>query len=96
MHPRLTGVLRTIRPDIPSDIRPRDAWRMIKPEGAAFARNCFWQILQNRLPFANNNDRQVRVAEWIWEQRDRAQKAGRPWPPKPITVKPAVIPQPQP
>jgi hypothetical protein len=94
MHPRLTGVLRTINPLVPSDATPEQAWKMIKPEGAAFLRPSFWWALGRSLRFAKTPARQVRVAQFIWNWKVRAELAGRPWPPIAIAVKPALVPQP--
>ena len=94
MHPRLTGVLRTINPKVPSDATPYVAWKMIKPEGGYFLRGSFWAVVQTKLPFCKKDSSQIELAEYIWGYKTREQAAGRPWPPKAIVVKPAVLPQP--
>lgn len=93
MHTRLLGILRTINPIIPTDATPEQAWRMVKPEGQAFMRGSFWQVL-SALPFAHTPEKQVKIADWIWRQKERAQMSGRQFPPKPIAIKPAILPQP--
>lgn len=95
MHPRLLGVLRTINPLIPSDATPAQAWQMIRPSARPYLINSFWQVLGSRLPFTRTPGRQVKLAEWIWEQKTRAERAGEVFPPKPIEVKPALLPQPR-
>lgn len=94
MHPRLTGILRTIAPAMPADIRTRDAWAIIKPDGPTFVRGSFWHVLQNTLPFAHTPERQLKVANWMFRIKEREEKARRAWPPKPIAIKPALVPQP--
>lgn len=93
IHTRLLGILRTINPLIPTDATPEQAWQMVKPEGRAFLRGSFWQVLST-LPFARTPEKQVKIADWIWRQKERAQKSGRQFPPKPIAIKPALLPQP--
>lgn len=94
MHPRLTGVLRTINPLIPSDATPAEAWAAIKPGQGPYLRNSFWRVLSERMPFARTNDSQLKLAEYIWRYKTREEQAGRAWPPVAIKVKPAATPQP--
>lgn len=95
MHPRLLGVLRTICPTIPTDTTPAQAWQMLRPSRRPYMKNSFWHVLGEKLPYARSSYRQVRLAEWIWQQKERTEKAGRPFPPKPIEVTKAVLPQPR-
>lgn len=96
LHPRLTGVLRTIHPTLPSGASPREAWEMIRPSQRPYLKNSFWYVLGEKLPYARSAYKQTRLAEWIWEQKERAAKAGQAFPPKPIELKPAApLPQPR-
>lgn len=93
LHTRLLGVLRLIRPTLPTDATPLQAWEAIRPGKGPFLSGSFWQVL-SCLQFARDHARQKKIAEWIYRQKERAEKAGRTFPPKPIKVKPAFTPQP--
>lgn len=93
MHTRLLGVLRTINPLIPTDATPAQAWQMIRPSNGYYLKGTFWYVLST-LKFAQTQSRQMKIAEWVWREKERAKKTGRVFPPKPIEVKPAILPQP--
>jgi len=93
MHPRLSGVLRTIAPLLPTDASPAEAWATIRPSTGHYIKGSFWAVL-SALQFAKTDARQLQIAEWIWRQKERAKKAGKAFPPKPIHVKQAILPQP--
>lgn len=93
MHTRLLGVLRTIAPLLPTDATPAQAWAAIRPSTGHYLKGSFWAVL-SALQFAKTDARQMKIAEYIWRQKERAKKAGKAFPPKPIEVKPAILPQP--
>jgi hypothetical protein len=90
----LYNALRLLTPAISVDASPRAAWEQIQPSARPFLRNSFWAVLARKMPFAKLPSRQEEIAAYIWRQYRAAKKAGRVWPPKPIEVKPAVLPQP--
>ena len=95
IHPRLLGVIRaTINPLLPADATPVQVWEMIRPSNLPFLRDSFWAKVYF-IQFARTPEAQVRIAEYIWRCKERAQKSGQPFPPKPIEVKPAFVPQPR-
>jgi hypothetical protein len=93
MHTRLLGVLRTICPTLPTDATPAQAWAAIRPFTGHYLKHSFWSVLSS-LQFAKTDARQMKIAEYIWRQKERAKKAGKDFPPKPIHVKQAILPQP--
>ena len=93
MHTRLLGVLRTIAPLLPTDPTPAQAWAAVRPSTGHYLKNSFWSVLSS-LQFAKTDARQMKIAEYIWRQKEMAKLANKPFPPKPIEVKPAVLPQP--
>jgi len=95
IHTRLLGVLRLLNPTLPTDTTPRQAWEQIRPSKRPFVRNSFWWVLSNKLPFVKTDAGQTRIADYIFRQREAAQKAGRGWPPKAIEIKTAAKPQPK-
>ena len=82
MTPQLYNELRHIDAELPEWASVREAWGMLRPwPGHRYLLASFWRILQDHLPYAKTPDRQNRMASWLKEQRRRAAKAGKQYPP---------------
>lgn len=94
MTPELLSELRHIDWELPDYVTPKDAAKMLRPRAAEFVRGSFWRVLIDKLPFARSEESQEKITAWLFSQRIRAKKAGKPYPPKPIVTKPARLPLP--
>jgi hypothetical protein len=69
------------------------------PEGHARLKECFWLRFSVKsvweCAWGTNDERKERLAEWLKEKREAAQKRGSEWPPKPIYQKAFSLPQPR-
>jgi len=69
------------------------------PEGQARLRECFWFSFNVKgvweCAWGTNDEKKDRLAEWLKEKRETAQRRGYEWPPKPIYQKAFTLPQPR-
>ncbi len=93
MNNQLLIAIRTIEPSIPADATPAQAWVAIRPSNRHYLRGSFWQVL-SCVRFGKSDARQIKIAEWIWRQKYWAKGCGKKFPPKPIEVTQAALPQP--
>jgi len=68
------------------------------PTGYIRIKECFWFAFNVKgvweCTWGTNDEKKNRLAEWLKEKRESAQKRGAEWPPKPIFQKAFTLPQP--
>ena len=82
MHIDLINALQTLG-GLPGNQTPKSAYKALGLD-KNFSKLSFWWALKRSLPYANSENRQIEIANWIFARKERAERAGRVWPEKQI------------